>query len=67
MQYNIFKVQNKNGLIDEMIKKGFEKIGNEIVSSNYKLNLFYRYDDDLKLTWNNILSIFGATIKIVMQ
>lgn len=34
-----------------MWKRNFEKIGNEIESGKYKLNLYYKYDNDLKLSW----------------
>ena len=44
-----------------MLERKFKKIGNEIESSKYKLNLYYKYDDDLKLSWKNILLEFGET------
>lgn len=59
MQYNIFKLENKEELKKEMFEKEFKKIGNEINSDKYKLNLYYKYDDDLKLSWKNILIEFG--------
>lgn len=61
MQYNIFKLENKEELKKEMFDKKFKKIGNEINSDKYKLNLYYKYDDDLKLSWKNILVEFGET------
>lgn len=61
MQYNIFKLENKEELIKEMLERNFKKIGNEINSDKYKLNLYYKYDDDLKLSWKNILVEFGET------
>lgn len=61
MQYNIFKLENKNKLKNEMLEKSFKKIGNEINSDKYKLNLYYKYDNDLKLSWKNILVEFGET------
>ena len=61
MQYNIFKLENKEELKKEMLERKFKKIGNEIESSKYKLNLYYKYDDDLKLSWKNILLEFGET------
>lgn len=61
MQYNIFKLENKQELKKEMLERNFEKIGNEIESGKYKLNLYYKYDNDLKLSWKNILTEFGET------
>ena len=61
MQYIIFKLNDKDKLHDEMLEKNYEKIGNEITSNKYKLNLYYKYDNDLKLSWDSILSEFGAT------
>ena len=43
MQYNIFKLENKEELKKEMFEKEFKKIGNEINSDKYKLNLYYKY------------------------
>ena len=59
MQYNIFKLKDKDNLIKEMFDRNFRRIGNEIKSSKYKLHLFYKYDNDLKLSWKNILIEFG--------
>ena len=42
MQYNIFKLENKQELKKEMLERNFEKIGNEIESGKYKLNLYYK-------------------------
>ena len=42
MQYNIFKLENKEELKKEMLERNFEKIGNEIESGKYKLNLYYK-------------------------
>lgn len=61
MQYNIFKLERKDELKNEMVERNFEKIGNEIISGKYKLNLYYKYDTDLKLSWKNILIEFGET------
>lgn len=61
MQYNIFKLENKEELQKEMLERNFKKIGNEISSDKYKLNLYYKYDNDLKLSWKNILIEFGET------
>lgn len=61
MQYNVFKLEKKEALLKEMLDRDFEKIGNEIISDKYKLNLYYKYDTDLKLSWKNILIEFGAT------
>ena len=61
MQYNIFKLENKKELKREMYERKFEKIGNEIKSDKYKLNLYYKYDTNLKLSWKNILIEFGES------
>lgn len=61
MQYNIFKVEKINDLKETMDYKGYKKIGNEIISGKYKMNLFYKYDTDLKLSWKNILIEFGES------
>ncbi len=60
MQYNIFKVKDKDNLLNEMIERNYRSIGHEIISSKYRLRLFYKYDNDLKLSWKNILIEFGA-------
>ena len=59
MQYNIFKINDKENLKKEMYERDYARIGNEIISSDYKLSLYYKYDDDLKLSWKNILIEFG--------
>lgn len=59
MQYNVFKVEKMVELKKEMIERNYKKIGNELKSSKYDLNLYYRYDDNLKLSWNKILIEFG--------
>lgn len=59
MQYNIFKLENKEDLKLDMVDKNFEKIGSEIRSGKYKLNLYFKYDNELKLSWKNILIEFG--------
>ena len=33
--------------------------GSEIRSGKYKLNLYFKYDNELKLSWKNILIEFG--------
>ena len=59
MQCNIFKVKKLKELKEKMEYKGYKKIGKELISEKYKLNLFYKYDTDLKLSWKNILVEFG--------
>lgn len=59
MQYNIFKVERIDDLKNNMNIKGYEKIENEIVSDKYILHLYCKYDDNLKLSWKNILIEFG--------
>lgn len=59
MQYNIFKLENKDDLKKEMVDRRYKKIGNELQSDNYKLSLYCKYDDELKLSWKNILIEFG--------
>ena len=59
MQYNIFKIRDKENLLKDMFDRNFRRIGNEIESDEYKLKLYYKYDDDLKLGWKNILIEFG--------
>ena len=62
MQYNIFKVNEIASLKKDMFERNFEMIGEEIQSEKYKLNLFCKYDDDLKLSWKNIFLEFGENI-----
>ena len=59
MQYNIFKINDKDNLKKEMFEREYARIGNEIISAEYKLCLYYKYDNDLKLSWKNILIEFG--------
>ena len=59
MQYTIFKIKDKENLLKDMFERDFNRIGNEIESDKYKLKLFYKYDNDLKLSWKNILIEFG--------
>ncbi len=61
MQYNIFKLDNKEELKKDMLERNFKKIGADIISDKYKLNLYYKYDNDLKLSWKNILIEFGES------
>lgn len=60
MQYTIFKITEKDNLMNDMLERDYQKIGRDIKSDNYKLNLFCKYDNDLKLSWKNIILEFGA-------
>lgn len=40
MQYNIFKIENRNDILMAMIDKQFERKGNELISGNYNLKLY---------------------------
>ena len=64
MQYNIFKVTNKELLMSEMCDNGYETNNKIINSGNYELKLYYRKKDNSLISWQNILNTFGVDITI---
>lgn len=45
MQYNIFKIENRNDILMAMIDKQFERKGNELISGNYNLKLYCKCEE----------------------
>lgn len=62
MQYNIYKIVNKELLINEM--KEAHYITNEkiIKSGDYELKLYYCKKDSSKISWQNVLNKFDINI-----
>ena len=56
MQYNIFRVKDKVGLLEEMQKRSYIKSNNEKQVDNYNLSLYYSKNDSSKISWQNILN-----------
>ena len=64
MQYNIFRVKDEKGLLEEMKIKNYIKSNNEKQVDNYKLSLYYCKNDSSKISWQNILNEFNVDITI---
>ena len=64
MQYNIFRVKDEKGLLEEMKIKNYIKSNNEKKVDNYKLSLYYCKNDSSKISWQNILNEFNVDITI---
>lgn len=64
MQYNIFRVKDEKGLLEEMKIKNYIKSNNEKQVDNYKLSLYYCKNDSSKISWQNILNEFSVDITI---
>ena len=58
MQYNIFKVEKKEKLYDEMSEKGYRTNGKLIQSGEYKLSLYYSKNEVSTISWQKVLNIF---------
>ena len=58
MQYNVFKIKDKKGLLETMQNKGYDKCGKEIRSGHYILNLYCKYEDNQKIGWESVFSAF---------
>lgn len=59
MQYNIFKIENRNDILTAMFDKQFEKKGINLVSGNYNLKLYCKCEENQKITWKSIFDAFG--------
>lgn len=64
MQYNIFKVEKKESLIEEMLEKGYYTNSKIIQSGDYELSLYYSKNENSTISWQKVLSIFGINITI---
>jgi len=64
MQYNIFRIRDKSGLLEEMQTKHYTKSNNVKQIDNYRLSLFYSKNDSSKISWQNILNEFDINITI---
>jgi len=64
MQYNIFRVKDKNGLLLEMENKNYIKSSEAKIIDNYILNLYYSKNVNSKISWQNILNEFKVDVVI---
>lgn len=64
MQYNIFKIKDKDGLSSDMIKNGYIKSAVEKQVDDYHLNLYYNKKDSSNISWQNILNEFDVNVNI---
>jgi len=64
MQYNIFKVNSNDKLINEMLETGYITNDKIIRSGDYKLKLYYNKKDNSTISWQNILNKFDVTISL---
>lgn len=59
MIYNVFKVKDKQNLLNDLDYRGFEKVKGTKISGEYSLSLYYKYDEDQMVNWKNIFYDFG--------
>ena len=64
MQYNIFRIKDKDGLFKEMMNNNYIKSKVEKQVDDYCLNLYYSKKDSSKISWQNILNEFDVDIII---
>lgn len=64
MQYNIFRIKDKEGLLKEMINNNYTKSEVEKQIDDYCLNLYYSKKDSSKISWQNILNEFDIDITV---
>lgn len=64
MQYNIFRIKDKDGLFKEMINNNYIKSNVEKQVDDYCLNLYYSKKDSSKISWQNILNEFDVDITV---
>lgn len=64
MQYNIFRIKDKDGLFKEMINNNYIKSKVEKQVDDYCLNLYYSKKDSSKISWQNILNEFDVDITV---
>lgn len=64
MQYNIFRINNKEKLLDEMEDKNYTEANKFYDFDGYKLSLYYQSSDNSKVSWQEILNDFDVSIRI---
>lgn len=64
MQYNIFRIKEKEKLLQEMALKNYikSKISKQI--DEYNMELYYSKNENSKISWQSILDEFGVNISI---
>lgn len=64
MQYNIFKVRQKERLFVELEGKNFIRAGNIKNINNYQVYFYYKKNVGSGISWQNILDEFGVDVTI---
>lgn len=64
MQYNIFKIEEKKKLLDEITDKGYTTNGKILKSGNFSMKLYYNKKESASISWQRILNDFGLNISI---
>lgn len=59
MQYNIFKIENRDSMLKAIMDKQFEIKGRELTSGNYNLKLYCKFEENQKINWKSIFDTFG--------
>ena len=64
MQYNIYKINKKESLLKEMLKKNYITNNKNVKSGKYNLTLYYSKRENSNISWQKILSEFGINVQI---
>lgn len=64
MQYNIFKIEKKEKLLEEMVQKNYISNGKTIKSGQFELQLYYNKKTNASISWQNVLNSFNVDISI---
>ncbi len=64
MQYNIFKIEQKQKLLDEIIDKGYTTNEKILKSGNFLMKLYYNKKENASISWQRILNDFDVNISI---
>lgn len=64
MQYNIYKIDKKQKLLDDIISKEYISNGNIITSGEFQMQLYYSKKETSTISWQKILNNFGVNVSI---
>ena len=62
MQYNIFRIISIEELEEELRTKNYTLSDNKQESGDYELSFYYKYDDNLKISWKRVFEKFGENV-----
>ena len=64
MQYNIFKINKKEKLLQEMQEKKYYTNNKTIKSGDFELTLYYNKIENTAISWHKVLSEFGINVQV---